>query len=324
MVPAKKKTTKKSKSYPKKGKVSGGSSLKKGKVKIKANNDGVLFATLDSIDIQDGFNVRNNTIPEEELIASVKANGVIHPVHVRWSDRQKSRLNLIDGERRFQAAVEAGLGSIPIVQHGHITDKEAMIISLTANENQKRLTRKEQLKGFRRLKEEGLSPGQIAQVMAVDARTVDEALRVDQKGSRGLKSAAKKGAKAGGVAPRAAARAAHLPKKEQDKLVKKMAGKSMDEQLNEVRKAEKRLGVNRPGRKKEEPKTSKPPKGPEMAKGSYRLAIDFIDRCEALEKELNKRLLHSPSHRVHTGQMMILKCLKGQCEVSDVFGWQNV
>ena len=291
---------------------------------IKANSDGVMFATLGSIDIPEGFNVRRDTTPETELISSVEANGVIHPVHVRWSDRKKSRLSLVDGERRFLAALEAGLGSIPIVQHGHLTDREAMIISLTANENQKRLTRKEQLEGFRRLKKEGLSPGQISKVMAVDARTVDEAIRVDAKGSRELKAASKKGSKQGGVAPRAAARASHLPKDEQKKLVKKMSGKPMEDQLEEVRKAEKRLGVTRPGRKKAEPKPQKPPKGPSVSKGSYHLATDFVARCEALEKELNKKLLHAPSHRVHTGQMMVIKCLKGQCEMSDVFGWKNL
>lgn len=299
-------------------------SPKKGKVKVKANSDGVLFATIDSIDIQDGFNVRRNTIPEDELISSVKVNGVIHPVHVRWSDRKKSRLNLIDGERRYQAALEAGLGSIPIVQHGHLPDKEAMVISLTSNDGQKKLSVRERLDGYRRLKKEGLSPGQIANVMAVDARTVDEALRVETKGARELKTASNKGSKQGGVAPRAAARASHLPKDEQKKLVKKMAGKPMDEQLEEVRKAEKRLGINRPGRKKAEPKSTKPPKGPSMSKGSFHLATDFVARCEALEKELSKKLLHAPSHRVHTGQMMIIKCLKGQCEVTDVFGWKNV
>jgi ParB/RepB/Spo0J family partition protein len=275
---------------------------------------------LGSIEIEDGFNVRRNTTPEAELVASVKANGVIHPIHVRWKDQKKTRLFLIDGERRFYAAKKAGLGSVPIVQHGFIGDREAFIISLTANENQKRLTRKEQLDGFRRLKVQGLSVKQIADVMAVDSRTVDEAIRVDSKGAKELKQASRKGSKKGGVAPRAAARASHLPKEEQKKLVKKMAGKSMEDQLEAVRQAEKRLGVTRPGRKKEEPK---PPKGPKLPKG-YRLAPDFAQRCEAMEKELNKKLIHSPSHRVHVGQMMIIKCLKGLCEVTDVFGWKNV
>jgi ParB/RepB/Spo0J family partition protein len=287
---------------------------------VKANKDGVLFATLDSIDIEKGFNVRRNTTPEPELVASVKANGVIHPVHVRWKDRKKTRLFLIDGERRFYAAEKAGLGSIPIVQHGFIGDKDAFVISLTANENQKRLTRKEQLDGFRRLKAQGLSVKQIAGVMAVDTRTVDEAVRVEAKGSKELKAASKKGSKKGGVAPRAAARASHLPKEEQKKLVKKMAGKPMEEQLEIVRQAEKRKGITRPGRKKVEPKGPKPQKPPK----GYRLAEDFVARCESLEKELFKKLRHAPSHRVHTGQLMIIKCLKGECELADVFGWKNV
>lgn len=307
----------------KKSKVQRPEPSSKAKAKVKANKDGVLFAALNGIEIEDGFNVRRNTTPEPELIASVKANGVIHPVHVRWKDRKKTRLFLIDGERRFYAAQKAGLGSIPIVQHGFIGDKEAFIISLTSNENQKRLTRKEQLDGFRRLKAQGLSAKQIADVMAADARTVDEAMRVDVKGSKELKQASKKGSKKGGVAPRAAARASHLPKEEQKKLVRKMSGKPMEDQLEEVRKAEKRLGITRPGRKKAEPKAAAKPKGPKLPKG-YRLAEDFVARCESLEKELFKKLRHAPAHRVHTGQMMIIKCLKGECELADVFGWKNV
>ena len=289
---------------------------------MKTNSDGVMFATLDSIEVEKGFNVRRNTEPDPELVASVKAHEVIHPLHVRWKDRKKTRLYLIDGERRYRAAEKAGLGAVPIVQHGFIGDKEAYIISLTANENQKRLTRKEMLEGFRRLKAQGLTVAKVASVMGVDTRTVDEAVRVDSKGSKELKAASKKGSKKGGVAPRAAARASHLPKAEQKKLVRKMSGKSMEEQLEEVRKAEKRLGITRPGRKKVEPKAAKP-KGPKPPKG-YRLADDLAARCKALEETLNKKLIHAPSHRVYTGQMMIIKCLKGQCEVTDVFGWKNV
>jgi ParB-like chromosome segregation protein Spo0J len=306
----------------KKSKVSRPKPSKAKKVKITTNRDGIMFASIDGIDVEDGFNIRSNVTPERELVDSVKVNGVCHAVDVRWKHKKKERLSLIDGERRLAAAKEAGLGSIPIAHHGFMSDKEARVLSLVGNRNQKKWTRKELLKGFRELKKCGLSPGQISKVMVVDARTVDEALRVEAKGSKELKTASKKGSKKGGVAPRAAARASHLPKAEQKKLVKKMAGKPMEEQLEAVRKTEKRLGISRPGRKKATPKPAKP-KGPKLPK-NYRLADDFAARCEALEKELSRKLIHAPSHRVHTGQMMIIKCLKGQCEVTDVFGWKNV
>lgn len=295
----------------------GSAKTKKSQVIVKANKDGVLFASLKSIRIEEGFNVRKNAKPGEEFIASIKANGVIHPLHVRWRDKTKSALYLIDGERRFNAAIKAGLGSVPIVQHGFIEDREAFVISLTANENQKRLTPKEMLVGFLRLKKEGFTSSQIANVMGMDSRTVAESLRVDSKGSKDMKSAAKKGSRSGGVAPRAAARASNLPKTEQTKLLKKMVGKPMDEQLDAVRKVEKKLGVTKPGRKKSRLKA------PGSKKGNYRLADDVVDRAQALEKILIKKLGFAPSHKVFNGQMMILNCLKGDLQVSDVHGWEN-
>jgi ParB/RepB/Spo0J family partition protein len=290
------------------------------KVVIKQNKDGVAFANLDGIQIEEGFNVRRNVSPEPELVASVKENGVMNPVHVRWGDRKKTTLFLIDGERRYNAAREAGAGAIPILHHGFIGDKEAFVISLAANENQKKLTRKERIEGFRRLKEKGLSPAEIASVMGVDGRTVSESLKVDAMGSRELKRAAKQGPSKGGVAPRAAARAAHLPKAEQKKLVKKMAGKPLEDQIEEVRKTEKRLGVTRPGRKKDPAK----PKARPKTSSRYVLADDAEERCKAIDKALQKKLRFAPSHKVHTGQMMVVQCLRGKCNVSDIFGWKDV
>lgn len=290
------------------------------KVLVKANKDGVLYAVIKGIEIEKGFNVRKNTKSDIDLTNSVKENGVMNPLHVRWKDRKQDCLYLIDGERRLHAAIEAGMGSVPIVQHGFITDKEATIISLTANDNQKKLTRREQLEGFRRLKRQGLTEKQISTVMAIDKRTVTEALRVEEKASRKMKQATTKTVREGGVNPRVAARASTLPKKVQDKLVTKVKGKPLSTGLSEVRKAEKRVGVKRPGRKAEDTPVTRSTK---VGVG-YRIADDAAQRCKVMEESIRKKLRHAPSHKILNGQLMVIEVFKGNLNPQDVFGWNHV
>ena len=281
----------------------------------KTDRHGASFAVLNKIVVDDKFNVRKNATPDADFVESVKSNGVLNPVHVRYKGRDRTTLHLIDGERRFNAAKMAGQGSVPVINHGPIDDKESLVISLTANENQKRLTRKEQFSGFQRLKEAGLTEVQISKVMAVDKRTVIEALRVEAKGSRKLKAAASKPVKDGGVPVRAAARAAAtLPKKTQNKIIPKMAGKNKTEATKVVRDAEKKIGVKRSGTK---PATQAP-------RTNYKIAADTAERCEAIEKHLRKKLRHNQQHRVHNAQLIIIQCIKGEMTVEQLFGWEGV
>lgn len=289
-------------------------------VSAKPNKEGVMYAALKDIEVERGFNVRSNTKPDPELVQSVKENGVIRPVHVRWKSRKKDKFYLIDGQRRYEAAGIAGLGSVPIVQHGSIGDKEALVISLSANENQKRLTRKEQYEGYRRLKAEGFTPVQIAKVMAVDRRTVDEALKIQEKGSKALKDAASKSVKQGGVPARVASRVAALPKTEQKKVLPKVKGKAKGEGLKEVRKAEKRIGITKPGPSAKALRDSVP----KVGKSKFKFADDATERAAAMEKKLREKLRYSKDHRVLNGQMMVLEVLRGKMAVTDLFGWDGV
>jgi ParB/RepB/Spo0J family partition protein len=277
-----------------------------------------MFAALKDVEIERGFNVRRASKPDDELIQSIKENGVIRPIHVRWKNRKKDKFYLIDGQRRYLASKSVGLGSIPIVQHGFIGDKEALIISLTSNDHQKKLSKKEQFEGFRRLKAEGLTANQISKVMAVAKRTVEEAFRIQNKGSKDLKAAAEKSVKKGGIHSRVAARASSLPKREQRKILPKVKGKKEKEAIQELRKVEKRIGIRKTGPK---PKQTAVPK---KSTNRYKLAEDAAERCEKMETLIRKKLRHSPTHRVLSGQLLIIEVLKGKMNVTDVYGWDDV
>jgi ParB family chromosome partitioning protein len=67
----------------------------------------------------------------KELAASIKARDVKQPLTVRWHP-QSRRYRIIDGERRFRAASQAGLDDVPcIVQEGD--SKEVLIDQIVHN-----------------------------------------------------------------------------------------------------------------------------------------------------------------------------------------------
>lgn len=287
-------------------------------VSVKTNKDGVSFVAVTNIEVEEGFNVRKKAQADDALVESVKNNQIVNPLHVRIKGNRKDKFFLVDGERRLDAALKAGLGSVPVVNHGKMTDKDALVISLTANENQKRLTKKEMLEGFKKLRREGMTVPQIAKIMGVEKRLVDETMRVDEKASPKLKKETKKEPKKGGISTRVAARAATLPKKEQDKLVPKLKGKSREEGLKKVREVEKKIGVTKPGKKAE-------PKKIQSSVSSYSIAPDAADRCRMLEKIIrNKLKLVGGQHRALNAQLLIVECIKGNGTPQEIFGWDNI
>jgi len=66
----------------------------------------------------------------DELLASVAAQGVIVPIHVR---RKADTYELLAGERRLMAAIKAGRAEIPAIDHGEIGDAEAFEITFAEN-----------------------------------------------------------------------------------------------------------------------------------------------------------------------------------------------
>jgi len=88
-----------------------------------------------------------------ELMASVKAAGVVVPVHVRQVEDAKGGWELLAGERRWRAAKAVGDLAIPAIDHGVISDEEAFEITFTENYQRQDLTPLEQGKAVALLRE---------------------------------------------------------------------------------------------------------------------------------------------------------------------------
>jgi len=82
-----------------------------------------------------------------ELTASIREKGVLEPLLVR---KVGNRHQIIAGERRYRAAVEAGLGEVPCVVR-ESSDSETMELALVENLQRKDLTPFEEADGLKAL-----------------------------------------------------------------------------------------------------------------------------------------------------------------------------
>jgi ParB family chromosome partitioning protein len=86
----------------------------------------------------------------QELAASIRNQGIIQPLVVR---RKGDGYELIAGERRWRAAMRAGLTQVPIVVRD-ASDHEALQLALVENLQREDLNPIEEANGYRRLQEE--------------------------------------------------------------------------------------------------------------------------------------------------------------------------
>ena len=75
-----------------------------------------------------------------QLVASVRSQGVIVPVHCRYHPSKKDRYELLAGERRLLASKAAALTMIPAISHGEISDEAAFEVTFTENFSREDLT----------------------------------------------------------------------------------------------------------------------------------------------------------------------------------------
>ena len=86
----------------------------------------------------------------EELASSIRNQGIIQPLVVR---PKGDVYELIAGERRWRAAMKAGLSEVPVVIR-EASDQEALQLALVENLQREDLNPMEEASGYRRLQEE--------------------------------------------------------------------------------------------------------------------------------------------------------------------------
>jgi ParB family chromosome partitioning protein len=119
--------------------------------------------------------------PLEELAASIKANGVIEPIIVRplpAGTAGDARYEIVAGERRWRAAILAGLTDIPTIVR-QISDREAVALALIENIQREDLTAAEEARALKRLISEfSLTHHQVAEMVGRSRAAVSNLIRL--------------------------------------------------------------------------------------------------------------------------------------------------
>ena len=111
-----------------------------------------------------------------ELAASIRANGVVQPILVR--PQPNGRFQLIAGERRWRASMQAGKTTIPAILR-QVSDEQAMEITIVENLQREDLNPMEQARAFERLgREFHMTQEQIATRTGKDRASIGNFLRL--------------------------------------------------------------------------------------------------------------------------------------------------
>ena len=122
----------------------------------------------------------------DDLVSSIRDKGILEPLLVRRhpdGGRGKSHL-IISGERRYHAALAAGLFEVPVIELD-VSDQEALEIALIENLQRKDLTPFEEAEGYRVLAERhAYTHEQIAEAVGKSRVVITESLNLLQMPAR--------------------------------------------------------------------------------------------------------------------------------------------
>jgi ParB family chromosome partitioning protein len=111
-----------------------------------------------------------------ELAASIREKGLLQPLVVR---PKGDGYELVAGERRYRAAILAGLTEVPALVRD-LTDQEALELALVENLQREDLTPLEEARGYQALLGMGLTQEEVAKRVGKARSTVANALRLLQ------------------------------------------------------------------------------------------------------------------------------------------------
>lgn len=110
-----------------------------------------------------------------DLKASIESKGILEPILVRPTADGR-RFQIISGERRFRAAVEAGLTEVPAIEFD-VPENEVLEIALIENLHRKDLTPFEEAEGFQSLIDRhGYTHQHVAETLGKSRVAVTESL----------------------------------------------------------------------------------------------------------------------------------------------------
>ena len=119
-----------------------------GETKIETNINKLLISDLKRNKLQPRRIFDENSL--EDLTNSIKERGIIQPIIVRKSQEDKSKYEIIAGERRWLSAQKAGLHEVPVVIT-EADDLKSLEFAIVENVQRHDLNAIEEAQGYQRL-----------------------------------------------------------------------------------------------------------------------------------------------------------------------------
>ena len=122
-----------------------------GETKVEVNVNKLLLSEI----VPNKYQPRKNFDEDNlnDLTNSIRERGVIQPIIVRKSSNDKSKYEIIAGERRWLAASRAGLHDIPVVLT-EVDDLKSLEFAIVENVQRNDLNPLEEAQGYKRLIDE--------------------------------------------------------------------------------------------------------------------------------------------------------------------------
>ena len=143
---------------------------------IKDNKSNISISSI----VRNKYQPRKNFEKEslEELTRSIKERGIIQPIIVRRSDDQEDKFEIITGERRWQAAQNAGLHEVPVVII-KADNLKSLEFAIVENVQRKDLNPIEEAGGYKRLIDEfGYDQDKVSKFIGKSRSHIANSLRL--------------------------------------------------------------------------------------------------------------------------------------------------
>ena len=143
---------------------------------IKTTNNKISISSI----IPNKFQPRKNFEKQslEDLTNSIRERGIIQPLVVRKSEDLDNKYELIAGERRWQAAQNAGLHEVPVIIL-NIDNLKSLEFAIVENVQRKDLNPIEEAEGYKRLIEEfNYDQEQVAKFIGKSRAHISNCLRL--------------------------------------------------------------------------------------------------------------------------------------------------
>ena len=126
------------------------------------------------------LNPRKDFRDEElaELADSIRTKGLVQPIIVRPDPRATGDYEIVAGERRWRAAMKAGMHNVPVIVR-ELTDKEVLELAIIENVQRQDLNAIEEAAGYRDLIERfEYSQDQLSEIIGKSRSHVANTLRL--------------------------------------------------------------------------------------------------------------------------------------------------